>query len=437
MFHKGKLLVFLGSFLIVLYGASAAFYGKVVAEDEAYKELSVFMDVLERVKHDYVEVPDMGTVHAGAMRGLMAALDPYSSFLTKEQHDALQKRNAEGKAATGIILSKRSDVVYIVAVAPESPAAAAGIRPGDYVIGVNGEEVEEKSVMEVESYLRGAAGTKIKLSIFRASRSKPQDVELTLQPPSATPVASRMLDGGVGLLDVSSLADGALEQAKVKLKTLVSAGARKMIVDLRDCADGTPADGATLANYFIKSGTIYFSQNRKGEKTQVIEASPERHVTDLPLAVLIDGSTAGAAEIVAGAVKDLKRGTVVGEKSFGVGSSQQAIQLKSGALLILSTAKYCTPSGKVIQDETVSKTGIVPDVQAPDEDQRQDLAVESYYDGKEEGVKSRQVPDRMQVEKDREELENYRHLQERIEKIQLEKAIEILAKGAQPAKKAA
>jgi carboxyl-terminal processing protease len=414
MLQKAKLLIFLCSFLVVLYGASAAFLGK----EEPYKELNVFMDVLHRVRDEYVEVPNMNNVQDGAMKGLIEALDPYCSFLTKEKYDEVQKRRENGKANAGLVLSKRSDVVSVVSCERSGPAAEAGIRPGDYLIAINERGVEDKSILEVDSLLRGEAGAKLKATIFRNSRTKPLDVELTLRNPSATPVSSKMLDGKVGLLAVSSLANSSVEQAKVKLKTLISAGAEKLVLDLRDCADGDPADGANLANYFISSGVIYFSQNRKGEKVQVVEASPEKFVSGLPMAVLIDSSTGGAAEITAGALKDRKRATIVGERSFGIGSSQKTVQLKSGAILILSTAKFCTPNGKIIQqDETVRNTGILPDIKAPDDEKRQDLAVESYYDDQDD-VK-------------------YKQIQEKIEKIQLDKAVEILSEESVPAKKAA
>lgn len=418
-FHKGKLLVFVASFLIALYGISAAFYGKVVAKDEAYKELSVFMEVLRKVSDDYVEAPNMNSVQEGAMRGLVDALDPYCSFLSKEQYEALQKRKASGNAGLGIVLSKRSDVIYVVACERNGAAAEAGIRPGDYLLAINGKDVENESILEADSFLRGAAGTKVKLTLFRSSRTtRPLELELALKDPTGNRVDSKMLEGNIGFLDVSSLSDFSVEQLKVKLKTLISAGAKKLILDLRDCADGMPKDGADVTNFFMRSGVIYFSQNRQGEKVQVVEATSEKFITDLPLVVMIDGSTAGAAEIIAGALKDHARATVVGEKSFGVGSAQKTIQLKSGAVLILSTAKFCTPNGKVIQDETMGKTGIVPDVQAPEDERRQDLIVESFYDEQEEAAK-------------------YRQLQEKIEKIQLDKALEILSKETVPAKIAA
>ncbi len=416
MFHKGKVLVFIGSFLIVLYAGSAWFYGKVVAENEAYKELGVFMEVLGRINKDYVEVPNMNNVQEGAMRGLIDALDPYCSFLSKEQYDALQKRKANGKAGIGIILSKRSDVVYVVSCERNSPADEAGIRAGDYLIAVDGQLVEDKSILEVDSLLHGAPGSKVKVSIFRGSKTKPFDLEITLRNQAATTVASKMLDGNVGFLDVSSLSD--IEQAKLRLKTLISAGAQKLILDLRNCADGTPSDGANLANYFLRDGMIYYSQNRQGDRVQVVAATPEKFITDLPLAVLINGSTAGAAEIAAGALKDRKRAEIIGEKSFGVGSAQRTVQLKSGAVLILSTAKYCTPGGKIIQDESLRNAGILPDIQAPDDEKRQDLAVESYYDEQDDAAK-------------------YRQLQEKIDKIQLDKALEVISKEKAPLKKAA
>ncbi len=195
MFHKGKLLVFLGSFLIVLYGVSAAFYGKVVAKDDAYKELSVFMDVLKKVREDYVEAPNMDKVQEGAMRGLVDALDPYSSFISKEQYEALQKRKAESTAGVGIVLSKRSEIIYVVSCKHDGPAAEAGVRPGDYLMEVDGKGVEDKSIMEVDSLLHGAPDTKVKLSIFRGSRTKPLEVELTRKIPNPATVESKMLDG--------------------------------------------------------------------------------------------------------------------------------------------------------------------------------------------------------------------------------------------------
>ncbi len=411
-FHKGKLLVFLGSFLIVLYGASAAFFGK-----EAYKELAVFMKVLDRVRDEYVEVPDMNKVQEGAMRGMMDALDPYSSFLTRQQYEELERRRGLGTAGAGLVLSKKSDVVYVVSLDPEGPAARAGVHRGDYLIAIDGAEVEHRSLLEVDSLLHGASGTPVKITLFRDSRTKPRDVDLTLEVASASPVSSRMFDGGVGYLKIASLRDEAVEQAKIKLKTLISAGAQKIVLDLRGCADGSAANGAAVANFFLSEGVIYFSRDREGKKTLVVEADPGKTITRMPAAVLINGATAGAAEIVAGALKDGKRATLVGERSFGLGSEQKTIQLKSGALLILTTAKYCTPGGQVIQDETARKTGIAPDLESPSSETRQDLAVESYYDEDDDG--------------------KYQRLQEKVESIQLEKALEILLGETIPAKIAA
>jgi carboxyl-terminal processing protease len=427
MLHKGKLLIFWGSFLLVLYGMSPLFYGKVVAKDDAYKELSVFTDVLKRVEADYVETPDMKKVQEGAMRGLIDALDPYCSFLSKETYETIQKNKANGKSGIGIGLSKRSDVVYVVSSERDGPASEAGIRPGDYVIAVDGKNIEDKSILEADSLLHGAPGSKVKLTVFRSSRTKTLDFELTRKPPATIVVTSKMLDGNVGFLDISSLEGSSIEQIKVKLKTLISAGAEKILLDLRDCADGESENGADLANFFLRDGLIYYSQNRQGERVQVVEAKPEKHITDLPLVILIDGSTAGPAEIAAGALKDRKRATIAGEKSFGVGSAQKTVQLKSGAVLILSTAKYFTPSGKVIQDETMRNAGIAPDVLVPDEDKLQDLRVESYYNDQDNAAKPN----------DQDDMLKYRQLQEKIDKIQIDKALELLSGQKALAKKAA
>jgi carboxyl-terminal processing protease len=418
MLHRGKLLVFFGSALVVLYGVSAAFYGKVVAKDEAYKELSVFMDALDKVNRDYVEVPDMNKVQEGAMRGLIEALDPYSSVLSKEQFAEIEKRRA-APASAGMTISKRADVICVISTARNGAADEVGVRSGDYLVAIDGTSVEDKTVLEVDSLLRGEAGSKIKISVFRSSRTKPLDFELTRKVDTPGPVVSQMLDGNVGLVDISSLRDSTVEQARVKLKTLISAGAEKIILDLRDCADGTAANGSEVANFFLREGLIFYSQNRQGEKIQEVKADPDKFITDLPMVVIINGSTAGGAEITAGALKDQKRARIVGERSFGVGSAQKQIQLKSGATIILSVAKYYTPNGKIIQEEeSIRDTGIKPDILAPDEDRRQDLMVESYYDNQDDAGK-------------------YRQLVEMINKIQIEKALEILSKEQVPLKKAA
>jgi carboxyl-terminal processing protease len=419
MLHKGKLSIFFCTLVIALYGISAAFYGKVVARDEAYKELSVFMDVLKKINTEYVETPDMAKVQEGAMRGLMDALDPYSSYLSKESIQEMEKRKAAGNAGVGLVISKRGDVVYVISVQHNGPADAAGLRPGDYLMTVDGAATEDKNLLEVESMLRGAPDSTVKVTVFRSARTKPAEFELSRKPDAPTPLNTQILSGGVGLLDVSSLAAGTLDQARVKLKTLISAGAQKLILDLRDCSDGEIADGAELANFFLRSGLIAYTQNREGTKLREFKSEPEKFITDLPMVVLINGSTAGAAELAAGALKDRKRATVVGEKSFGLGSIQKQILLKGGATLILTTAKYYTPSGKLIQDETTRNAGIKPDVQAPDDDRRQDLLVDAYFDDQQD------------------DNAKYKQLLQKIEKDQLDKAIEVLSKEHATEKRAA
>ena len=412
MSHKGKILLFVVSFVIVLYGASAMFFGK-----EAYRELNVFMDVIQKVRDEYVEVPDMSRAQEGAMRGLLEALDPHSSFLTRELYEELQKM--DGTATAGMVLSKRAEVIYVVSLDSTGPAARAGIRSGDYLVSIDGKEVENKSLLEVNHLLRGVPGTKVGLQIFRGSLTKPQDVELTLQESAPSQVISRILDDNIGYLKIESLTPASVEQARLKLKTLISTDAAKILLDLRDCADGSADAGAEVANFFLEEGVIYYSQSRSGEKLNEVKAVSEKFLTDMPMALLINGSTAGAAEIVAGALKDHRRAHIVGVKSFGIGSVQKTIKLKSGAMLILSTAKFCTPNGKTIQDETARNAGIEPDFESPNTEQRQDLALESYYDY------------------DDEDESKYQAIKDKVEQIQMNKALEIMADTAEPMKKAA
>jgi len=412
--NKTNILIFIISFSILLYGASSVFFAK-----EAYKELDIFRDAIKKIHDEYVDIPDTNKVHEGAMRGLFDALDPYSTFLTREQFEEFEKRGAAGSAGTGMVISRRSreDVMYVVSVEARGPADKANIHPGDYLLSVNNEEVGNKSLLEVNNILHGDQGTSVKLTVFRMSQTRPQDIELTLEEPAPIRVTSRILDGNIGYLQIASLAGASVEQARVNLKTLISAGADKILLDLRDCAEGDPAGGAEAANFFLKEGVIYFSQDRKGEKLDVVNASPEKFITDLPTVLLLNRSTAGAAEIIAGALKDHNRARIIGERTFGVGSSQKTIKLKSGAALILSTAKYCTPYGNIIQTETATKSaGIEPDFESPDTGKRQDLAVESTFDYDEE-----------------DDNDKYRKIQGKIRQIQLDKAMEVLLDAASPA----
>jgi carboxyl-terminal processing protease len=417
MLQKGKIIVFLCSTLIVLYTVAAVFYPKVIAQgNEAYPALNVFMDALRNVNEYYVESPDMKKVQEGAMRGLIEALDPYSTYLTKEKVQALESRK-EGNASVGVVLSKRANIIYVVSTLRNGPAETAGMRVGDYLTSIDGINVEDASLIEAESLLRGAPGTKVSTSVFRGAQTKPIEIEMTRTQAQPVPVTSKMLDGQIGHLEIASLAQATLDQARLKLKTLISAGAQKLILDLRDCADGEPASGADLANFFMKSGTIYISKARDGSVIHEAKANPDKHLTDLPLAVLINGATAGPAEIAAGALKAGGRATVIGEKSYGMGAEQKKIPLKSGAVLILSIAKYFTPDGKMIEDdEKIRETGIRPAVEAPDRDRMQDLLVNSYFDAQDDTAKYRQLMDKIDLE-------------------QLAKAIEVLTKTGAPAKR--
>lgn len=416
MFQKGKVVVFLLSALIILYGVSAVFLGTVIARgDKAYPAIEVFTDALTNVNEYYVEVPDINKVQQGAMRGLMEALDPYSTFLSKEKVQALESRK-NVDAGVGVVLSKRANIIYVVATERDGAAESAGVRSGDYLTAIDGVNVEEYSLVEADSLLRGQPGTAVKVSVFRGAQTKP--IEIRIVRKTGEPViAARMTDDKIAVIESSSLNAAALEQIRLKLKTLLSAGAQKVILDVRDCAGGDAQWGAEMANFFLKSGTLYTSKSRTGEILQEVKAIPEKFLTDVPMVMLINGSTAGAAEIVAGALKGNGRAAVVGERSFGMGSTQKRIVLKSGAVLILSTAKFFTPDGRMIEnDETPRDTGIKPDVESPNAEKLQDLLVASYFDGQEDMVK-------------------FRQLQAKIREEQLDRALEELKKRSSAMKK--
>jgi carboxyl-terminal processing protease len=411
MLHKGKILIVSLSAVVILYGVSAAF---ISGGDSAFPALNVFMRALRHVNEDYVEAPDMNKVQAGAMRGLMEALDPYSAFLSKEELNQINATKGS-TSGVGLVLSKRSNILCVVASEHGSPAEAAGVRPGDYVTAIDGTNVEDSSLLKAESLLRGVPGSVVKISVFRGSQTKPIEIQMTRKNPEPA-VATRMIEGNIGILEIPSLVAPAVEQARLKLKTLISAGAQKLVLDLRDCATGQAQSGAELANFFLKTGVIYTAKDRSMAVLEEVKAAAEKGITDIPMVVLINVSSAGPAEIAAGALKANGRASVIGEKSFGMASIQKQVPLKSGSVLVLSVGKYYTPDGKMIEnDEAVNATGIKPDLESPSANRLQELLVDSYFDGQEDAAK-------------------YKQLRDKIKQEQLDKAVEVLKKGLQAAR---
>jgi carboxyl-terminal processing protease len=331
--------------------------------DGAYRQLGVYSEVLTRIRSEYVEEPNIPKVTDGALHGLLESLDANSSYLNPDQYKEFKDHKREGKADIGAAISKRFGYAAIIAVVPGGPADKAGIEGSDIIESVENRSTRDMSLAEIRDKLSGTPGSNVSLSIVRARRAEPQKMTVTREVAAYPPVSDKMLEDQIGYIKADVLIKGKAQEIASRAKALQRQGAKKLILDLRDCADGDEAEGMAVANLFLNHGTIAYLQGQKYPR-QTFNADPSRAVTNLPLVIMVNRGTAGPAEIVAGAIMENGRGDLVGDKTFGVGSVQKLIEIPDGSALILSIAKYYTPSGKAIQD-----TAITPNVLVADADQ--------------------------------------------------------------------
>lgn len=316
---------------------------------DAYKHLKVFSDVVGHIKEEYVEEPDMKAVSLGALNGMLEAVDPYASYLNADQYHEYQKTKDAHRADVGLILSKKFGFLGVLDSIPGSPAAKAGLGYYDIIEGIKGISTRDMSLATAEMLLQGDSGTTVELSVVRARHPDPTTISLVRANVVLPPVASKMLDGHVGYINIDALSASLVKDAAATVQKLQKDGAVKLIVDVRDCGSGTPEEGIALANLFVKQGKITYLKGQKYPQKN-FDADPAKAISSLPLAVLTNAGTAGAAEILASAVQDNKRGEVIGERTHGDAALRQAIPMDDGGVIILSVAKYYGADGKAIQD---------------------------------------------------------------------------------------
>jgi carboxyl-terminal processing protease len=337
-------------------------YGGVHASsnDGSYRQMQVYSEVLSRVQSEYVEDPNIPKVTDGALHGLVESLDANSSYLTAAAYKAYKAHKIEGKAEIGATVSKRFGYADVVSVLPGSPAEKAGIESTDIFESIEGQSTRDMSLPEIRDALAGTPGSTVTVSVVRARRAEPEKVVITRDVVSIPPVADKMLEDGIGYIKVDALTKGKSQEIAGKIKSLEKSGAKKLVLDLRNTSDGEESEGIATANLFLNHGTIAYLQGQKFPR-EAFNADPVKAVTTLPVAVLVNKGTAGAAEIVAAALLENARGDVVGDKTFGDGSVQKTIDLPDGGALILSVAKYYSPSGKAIQETAVTPNVLVAD----------------------------------------------------------------------------
>jgi carboxyl-terminal processing protease len=372
MSTKIKVTILLASAGVLLFSLVGSISGVRASNDGAYKQMEVYSEVLSRVRGEYVEDPNLPAVTDGALHGLLESLDSNSSYLNADQYKQYKNRNTGAKGEIGAAISKRFGYASVVAVIPGSPADKAGLQDTDILEAIEGKSTREMSLAEIHSLLSGEPGSNVNLSVVRARRAEPQKMVVTRDVVTIPPAQDKMLADGIGYVRVDALTKGRSQEIANKVKALQKAGAKKLILDVRDCAEGEESEGIATANLFLNHGTITYLQGQKYPR-EAFNADSSKAITSLPLAVLVNKGTSGAAEIVAAAVLENARGDVIGDKTFGDGSVQKLIELPDGGALILSVAKYYSPQGKAIQDAAVTPNIVVADVSddgpVPDEDE--------------------------------------------------------------------
>lgn len=325
-------------------------------------QLRIFATVLQHIQDDYVDEPNMEKVRAGALRGLAYGLDPYSTYLTANQVKEFRGSNGNTQVGIGAELSQVASYLYVIAPVKGSPADQAGVRAGDIIEYIDGRATRDISLYDGRQLLSGPAGSEVKLRILRAN-ARPMTLTVRRGTFKAPAAEARMEPGRIGILRINSLETGEAADAKARLQELQKQGAQKIVLDLRSVAGGTLAEGVALANLFIKDGAIAEQIGREGQVLKNFTADPKNAVFNGPVTALIDTGTAGAAEVVASALLERKRGEVVGEKSFGAGAEQQLFTLPHGDGFLLTTTKWASASGKVFLGEDRAKSGVTPSVE--------------------------------------------------------------------------
>ncbi|MGH9620918.1 MAG: S41 family peptidase [Bryobacteraceae bacterium] len=339
---------------------------RAVPTDDVYGHLRVYTQVLERIKTDYVEKPNMSNVTLGAINGLLESVDPFASYLNPDQFREYEKKHGHAKGDVGLILAKRYGYVAVVDALPGSPAADANISTGDLIDSIKGVETRDMPLAYANELLDGPPNSSIEFTVLRLKNPNPQKITLKRVQISFPPVTARMMPGNVGYVDVASLAGKRVAETKSKIEGLKKHGAKYLVLDLRHCATGSQPNGIPLANLFLNKGEITYLQGQKYSRQQS-DARSGKQVWSGPLVAIVDRGTAGGAEIAAAALLDNKRAQVVGERTYGDAALRKVIEMNDGSAVILSVAKYYAPDGKAIQD-----TGVTPSVQLVENDNSPD-----------------------------------------------------------------
>ena len=333
--------------------------------DKFYKKIDLFSEVLEKIQKEYVDEIDQSEVMDSAINGVLQSLDPYSAYMSPEIFKEMQTETSGEFGGLGIEVSMEAGVVKVISPIDDTPAAKVGVKSGDYIVKINDEQVQGKTLMEAVNLMRGPVGSSIEITIRRKGLKKAKVFKITREIIEIKSVVSKLIENKIGYLRLRAFNENSSEQLK---KEILSLEKEKKLIgyifDLRNNPGGLLSQAVKISDFFLDDGEIVSTKGRRNRENRKFFARKGDEIKGKPLIVLINNGSASASEIVAGALKDHKRAVLLGETTYGKGSVQSIIPLKNKGAIRLTISKYYLPSG-----ESISKVGVLPDIKVEEKDE--------------------------------------------------------------------
>ena len=360
---KNYLKYILVSVILISLNISSKVYSQNV--DELYEKIDLFSEVLEKIENEYVEEIDQSDVMDAAINGVLQSLDPYSGYMNQEIFKESQEETSGEFGGLGIEVSMEAGVVKVITPIDDTPASRAGVKAGDYIVQIDGEQVQGKTLMEAVNLMRGPVGSPIEITIRRKGLRKAKIIKIIREIIEVRSVVSKQVKNKVGYLRLRAFNENSSRQLKKEISEIEKN--KKLIgyiLDLRNNPGGLLSQAIKISDFFLHDGEIVSTKGRKSRENKKYFAKKGDKINGKPLIVLINNGSASAAEIVAGALQDQKRAILVGETTYGKGSVQSIIPLRNSGAIRLTVSKYYLPSGK-----SISEVGVVPDIKIEEENE--------------------------------------------------------------------
>ena len=357
-FYKKNILIIL--IAILLNNINTAYSQNM---DKLYQKIDLFSEVLEKIQDEYIDEVDQAEVMDSAINGILQSLDPYSAYMNPQIFEEMQTETSGKFGGLGIEVSMEAGVVKVISPIDDTPAARAGIKSGDYIVKINDEQVQGKTLMEAVHMMRGSVGSSIKLTVRRKGLKKAKIFKIIREIIEIRSVVSKLIDNEIGYLRLRAFNENSSDQLKNEISKLEK---NKELVgyifDLRNNPGGLLSQAVKISDFFLNDGEIVSTKGRKSRENRKFFAKKGDRIKGKPLIVLINNGSASAAEIVAGALQDQKRAVLLGETTYGKGSVQSIIPLRNRGAIRLTISKYYLPSGK-----SISEVGVSPDIRIEEE----------------------------------------------------------------------